>query len=59
MYSVGCTHNEMLTPESVGRYGKRLNRLLVRVERQLELAPIGRFDVARRDDDGLGGERAG
>ena len=59
MYSVGCPHNEMLTPESVGRYGKPLNRLLVRVERQLELAPIGRFDVARRDDDELGGERAG
>ena len=59
MYSVGCTHNEMLTPESVAMYGKRLNRLLVRVERQLELAPIGRFGVTRCDDDELGGERAG
>jgi len=59
MYSVGCTHNEMLTPESVSMYGKQLKRLLVRAERQLEAAPDGRLDVVPLEDDEFSQERAG
>jgi hypothetical protein len=28
VYEVDCTHNEMLTTESTGMYGKQLKRLL-------------------------------
>ncbi|WP_415822047.1 thioesterase domain-containing protein, partial [Mycobacterium senriense] len=49
-FEVDCTHNEMLTADSVERYGEQLRRL-VRAERRRELAPHERFNAASGDDD--------
>ncbi len=60
MYSVDCTHNEMLTAESVGMYGQRLRHLLVLAERHLELTQVGPPDAPSGDGgDNFTGERAG
>ena len=42
MYSIDCTHQEMLTTESLSMYGEQLKHSFVLAERQLELAPEGR-----------------
>ena len=50
VHPTDCSHNEMLTAESVGMYGKQLEHSLLLVERQFEFAPEGRFEVAPHDD---------
>jgi hypothetical protein len=57
-HSIDCTHNEMLTAESVSRYAKHLAHLLLHVELELEFASDGWVEV-RRPDGQLGDERAG
>jgi thioesterase domain-containing protein/acyl carrier protein len=60
MYSVECTHKEMLTAESVGLYGQRLRHLLVLTERHLELTQVGLPEAPSGDDGGnFTDERAG
>ncbi|WP_156623971.1 thioesterase domain-containing protein, partial [Mycobacterium sp. 852002-40037_SCH5390672] len=49
-YGVDCTHNEMLTVNSVEKFGEQL-RHLVRAERRRELAPHERFNAASGDDE--------
>ncbi|WP_304441488.1 thioesterase domain-containing protein [Mycobacterium sp. 1245801.1] len=49
-HAVDCTHNEMLSADSVARYGRQLWQLL-REERRRELAPHERFNAAAGDDE--------
>ncbi|ORA15463.1 non-ribosomal peptide synthase/polyketide synthase, partial [Mycobacterium arosiense] len=49
-YAVDCTHSEMLSADSVERYGQQLGQLL-RAELRRELAPHERFATAAGDDE--------
>jgi thioesterase domain-containing protein len=58
MYEADCTHDGMLTAESVGRYIEPLRQALRRGERELRFASEIRLE-ARAHDTEYDGERAG